>query len=79
MEKAVAEPFDAIETAGLLVAVVITAIATRYGVDASLAMRISAALANFIVALPILAMLAGPFLIRRRRRGLRKYLAVCGR
>ena len=39
-----------------------------------LADRFGAAIANFIVAIPLLLVLAGPFYVRRTRRGLRAQL-----
>jgi hypothetical protein len=68
--------FDAIELVGLVVALVVTVVATRYStVDMGLAARFGAAIANFVVAIPLLLILAGPFYVRRTRRGLRAQLA----
>ena len=55
---------------GLTVAVALTVALTRYSA-AGLALmeRIEAALANLAIAIPILLVLAGPFYVRRVRRG----------
>ncbi len=63
------------ELAGLGFAVVGVALLTRYGVDGlALLERLSAATANFVLAVPLLAVAAGPFLWRRTRRALREEL-----
>lgn len=63
------EPFELLGMAAGLVAV--TAL-TGYGTaDSSLAARFGAALINFVVAMPLLALALGPFHLRRLRRGLR--------
>lgn len=75
MERARAEPLDIIEIAGILAAVVVVTSFTRYGLkDAFAVDRLAAALLNFGIAIPQLVLFAGPFLIRRTRRGLRAYL-----
>ena len=67
--------FDAIEYVGLAVALAATVLLTRYSAaDMGLADRFGAAIANFIVAIPLLLVLAGPFYVRRTRRGLRAQL-----
>lgn len=67
--------FDAIEYIGLGVALAVTVAVTRYsGAGMGLADRFGAVIVNFLVAAPILAVLAGPFYIRRTRRGLRAQL-----
>jgi hypothetical protein len=69
------EPFELLEWAGILAALVIVVGITRYSVAGfGLADRIAVALANFLVAVPLLAATAGPFLVRRTRRGLRARL-----
>lgn len=62
--------FDGFEIMGLTVAVALTVALTRYSA-AGLALmeRIGAALANLAIAIPILLVLAGPFYVRRVRRG----------
>jgi hypothetical protein len=69
------EPFELLEWAGILAALVIVAGVTWYSVAGfGLADRIAVALANFLVAVPLLVATAGPFLVRRTRRGLRQRL-----
>jgi hypothetical protein len=69
------EPFDHLEWAGILAALIIVVGITRYSVAGfGLADRIAVALANFLVAVPLLVLTAGPFLVRRTRRGLRQRL-----
>jgi hypothetical protein len=64
-----------LEWAGILAALVIVAGITRYSVAGfGLADRIAVALAKFLVAVPLLVATAGPFLVRRTRRGLRERL-----
>jgi uncharacterized membrane protein YbhN (UPF0104 family) len=76
MRSARSTPLDFVELAGIALALVLTTAITRYGVGAvDLADRIVLAAANFIVAVPLLALFAGPFLVRRVRRGLREQLA----
>lgn len=69
------EPLDFIEIIGVLAGLVIASLLTRYSLaDAHLTDRLLAALVNFAVALPLIAVLVGPFLIRRTRRGLQRFL-----
>ena len=75
LERARRRPLDWVELAGLGFAVVGVALLTRYGVDGlALLERLSAATANFVLAVPLLAVAAGPFLWRRTRRALREEL-----
>lgn len=75
LEHARAQSFDLIEIVGILLGLVLTTALTRYGLkDAQIADRVLAALANFAIALPLLAVLSGPFMIRRTRRGLRRFI-----
>jgi hypothetical protein len=75
MKRAGEEPFDFIEWVGILLGVVLTAWITRYGAsDLGTGTRLALVAANFLPALPMLNLLVGPFLIRRRRRGLRAFL-----
>jgi hypothetical protein len=77
LEQARAAPFDLIEILGILLGVAITTALTHYGMkDVQIADRLLAALANFAIAVPLLAVLAGPFLIRRTRRGLREFIGA---
>ena len=75
LRKASETPLDFIEWAGILAALVFVVTVTRYGVaDFGLVDRIVAGLVNFLVAIPLLGVTAGPFLVRRTRRGLRSQL-----
>lgn len=75
LRKASETPLDFIEWAGILFGLVIVASATRYGLqDLGFVNRIAAALVNFVVAAPLLALTVGPFLLRRQKRGLRDQL-----
>lgn len=74
MERARSERFDSVEFIGILAAVAATAYLTRYGVAGMTASgRFLAALLNFVVAVALLVLIAGPFYIRRNRRGLRAF------
>lgn len=67
--------FDGVEQIGLIVALAATVLLTRYSAAGmGLADRFGAAIANFVVAIPVLVVVAGPFYVRRTRRGLRKQL-----
>ena len=67
--------FDAIEYVGMAIALVATVLLTRYSAAGfGLAERFGAAISNFVVAVPLLLLLAGPFYVRRTRRGLRAEL-----
>lgn len=66
---------DAIEWLGLAFAIIATVLLTRYSVaDLSWANRVTAVLTNFLVAIPLLLVMAGPFAIRRTKRHLRRLL-----
>ena len=59
LERARRRPLDWVELAGLGFAVVGVALLTRYGVDGlALLERLSAATANFVLAVPLLAVAA---------------------
>ncbi len=67
--------FDAIELIGVIIALAATVLVTRYsGTGMGLADRFGAAVANFVIAIPLLLLLAGPFYLRRTRRGLQKQI-----
>jgi len=67
--------FDAIELIGTGIALIFVVVLTRYSVtEMGMLGRIGAALANFVIALPLLFVFAGPFYVRRVRRGLRDYI-----
>jgi hypothetical protein len=75
LRKASETPLDLIEWAGILVGLVIAVSVTRYTVPGfGLADRMAVALINFLVAVPLLALIVGPFLLRRQKRGLRSLL-----
>ena len=76
LKQASETPFDLIEWAGILFGLVVVAGLTRYATpDFGLANRIALALVNFLVAVPLLAITVGPFLLRRQKRGLRSLLS----
>src|SRR5688572_16909880 len=67
--------FDLVELAGLAIALALTVVLTRYSVaEMSLAGRFAAILANFVIAIPLLLVLGGPFYFRRTRRHLQKIM-----
>ena len=75
LKQAKEEPFDPLEWAGILVGIVIAVGVTRYSAAGfGLVERFAAALANFAFAVPLITILVGPFLVRRTRRGLKRYL-----
>ena len=75
MQRARSESFDFLEVCGIVTAIGVVTLLTRVGLkDPTLADRLSTAVALFIVAAPQLLVLAGPFLVRRTRRGLRAFL-----
>ena len=67
------ENLDLIELVGIVASVgIVTWLVGEFGIGASAGSRLVAVVASFIVAIPLLAVIAGPFLIRRTRRGLRQ-------
>ena len=67
--------FDFVELAGIGIALVLVVTLTRYSVAGMGALqRIGALLANFVVAIPLLVVFAGPFYVRRVRQGLREQI-----
>jgi hypothetical protein len=65
--------FDLVELVGLTIALALTVVLTRYSVaEMSIAGRIAAIFANFVIAIPLLLVLGGPFYFRRTRRHLQK-------
>lgn len=73
LREASKEPLDFLEWVGILAALVLVVSFTRYSVaEFSLVDRFAVALANFLVAVPLLVVSVGPFLVRRTRRGLQK-------
>jgi hypothetical protein len=76
LEAARATPFDALELFGMAAGVVLVTALTRYaGTELDAMQRFAAGTLNFLIALPLLALAVGPFLVRRVRRGLRNALA----
>lgn len=74
-EAARATPLDLVELLGMAAGLIAVTALTRYGVDpGALSVRFGAALVNFVVALPLLALALAPFHWRRLRRGLREHL-----
>jgi len=72
-------PLDIVELVGTAFAVVIVTAITRYGLaDSGLLARFAGAALNLAVALPLLVLAAGPFQVRRLRRGLRQQLELRG-
>ena len=70
---------DLVELAAMAMGLVAVTALTRYTLaDSTLSTRLGAAFANFIVALPLLAVAIGPFHVRRLRRGLRLLLHTRG-
>lgn len=67
-------PFDLVELAGMALAVVLVTSLTRYGMGSSALAQFAMGLGSFLLALPLLAVTAGPFLYRRTRRGLARAL-----
>ena len=68
-------PFDVIELVGIAFGLVLVVSLTRYTArDFSSVDSAFLALANFVVAVPLLAVLVGPFLVRHVRRGLDEQL-----
>lgn len=68
--------FDVIELLGMALGLVLATALTRYHTGGlNHAERVTAFLLNFAVAVPLLVVLVGPFLVRRVRRGLEAELA----
>jgi hypothetical protein len=77
LAKAKAARLDAIELVGVAVGLLVTVLITRYSSDGlSVSGRFAAILANFVIAVPFLGILVGPFLVRRTRRSLRAQCAL---
>ena len=76
LSRARQSEFDRVELVGIFVALVIVVSLTKYSTTALGPMqRIMAILVNFLVAIPLLTLFAGPFYVRRIRRSLREQLA----
>jgi|JI10StandDraft_1071094.scaffolds.fasta_scaffold356520_2 hypothetical protein len=77
VEQARQIEFDATERIGLVAGVVLTAYLLRFDVAQAQAMSLPLRyLMQFVSALPLLALLVGPFLLRRTRRGLEQVIAA---
>lgn len=77
LQKARETKFDILELLGVAFGLVLVTTATQYVLpDRSLSSRLAAALLNFIVAVPLIALAVAPFHIRRLRRGLRLQLKL---
>jgi hypothetical protein len=75
LKKASETQLDTLEWLGIIVGLVLVVGITRYSAAGlGLADRAAIAAANFLIALPLLVLAAGPFLVRRTRRGLRSQL-----
>lgn len=75
LDRARSEPLEVIEIAGILAGLFVATTFTRYGLkDTFVIDRIASVALNFAAALPLLVVLAGPFLVRRTRRGLRTFI-----
>ena len=75
LRKAAETSLDFFEWTGILAAIIFAVAVTRYSaVDFGPLDRVVVALVNFAVSLILLGITAGPFLVRRTRRGLRSQL-----
>ena len=76
LRQAADSSLDFIELGGVAFALVVTLLVTRYSTAGmGIADRFGAAIVNFVVAIPVLLVLAGPFHVRRVRRSLAAQLA----
>ena len=66
--------FDGLELAGMAFGLIATSALTRFAVTETLAGYLVELLACVFLAIPLLVLLVGPFLVRRTRRGLRLQL-----
>ncbi|MEO7392781.1 MAG: hypothetical protein ABIU58_11440 [Ramlibacter sp.] len=73
--KARASAFDSIENVGIFLSlVVVTTLVGKMEIPAAASDRFLSTLFSFVIAIPLLALTAGAFMVRRTRRGLRKQL-----
>jgi hypothetical protein len=80
LQIARAVALDTLELVGMAAGLVAVTALTRYGLaESGMWTRFAAAVANFVVAVPLLAVGLGPFHARRLRRGLREQLRSRGR
>jgi hypothetical protein len=77
--EAAKEPFDLIEWGGILLGILAATALTRYAGNGLVVLeRVSMTVLNFGVAFLILAVMVGPLVVRRTRRGLAKTLQQRG-
>ena len=75
LRKASDTSLEPLEWAGILAGLVFAVTLTRYSVaELGLVDRIAIGAVNFLVAMLLLGVTAGPFLVRRMRRGIRSQL-----
>jgi hypothetical protein len=75
LKQAADTPLDLVEWGGIIAALVLVAVFTRYSLgDVGVLGRVAVAIVNFLVAFALLGVIVGPFLIRRTRRGLRSQI-----
>ncbi len=73
-------PLDVLELVGMAVGLMAVTAMTKFSVpEPSMVSRFVLVLINFAVAMPLLAVVLGPFHVRRLRRGLRAQLQNRGR
>lgn len=66
---------DILELLGLAAGLILVTALTRYSLaESTVAARFGATVINFVVAVPLLVVVLGPFHLRRLRRGLREQL-----
>lgn len=71
-EEARATSFDALELFGMAAGlVVVTALTSYASAELGSTLQFALPILNFLIAIPLLALAIGPFLVRRIRRGLR--------
>src|SRR5690348_7009432 len=76
LHKAQAGAFDIVELVGIATGLIVATAATRAGFETLDSFeRVVAILLGFVIALPLLCLLVGPFLVRRTRRNLDHLLA----
>jgi len=79
LRRARSQPFDVVELVGIALGLVLATALTRYHLDGDdAAGRLAAFAVNVALAVPALAVLVGPFLVRRVRRGLDDEIARRG-
>ena len=77
LRKASQTELDIFELLGVGLGLVLVTAATQYVLpDRAGSTRLAAGLFNFILALPLMAVVVAPFHVRRLRRGLRKQLRL---